>query len=274
MMRRAAFSTSGGPASQLRAAALLAALVAISATCALSVITKALIQATNNEPPEPCWTLQPNGTVGGLNALFLHQGEQLHVYIALDDVLDEKTGKFERGPDSDDLEPYWKGEPYYHEVYDLVGGTWAQERREFSQPPEDSIDLDHCDRWNRRNLRIEKEISRELPARIKIKAIDKLPNRVVVVYTDPSLQSPSELNYPPLEADLLVPDQGGWRIAESQEVEEGGYFCRSEALPVPLANGESATVLLVFTEVDSATRNFFYAQSYLIRRKPTPTPGK
>ncbi len=256
----------GGCASPLRVGALASALAAFSAAWAVAVIPKALTQSANNEAPEPQWMLRPNGTFGDIHAIFFRQQKSLHVYIPLTEIINEKTGKFEPVPE-DEMEPAWKGEPYYHDAYHLKDGVWTANQREFSQGPEDFVDWAHCDRWNRRNLRIEKAIKRELPVRIKVKAICRFPRYVVVVYTDPSQQSASELNYPPVECDLLIPDQDGWKIADSQEVDEYGYFCGSEAFDTQLANGETAKILLVYSE----DTKWDQAQSYLIEpRQPSP----
>ncbi len=268
MIRWGAFSTADGRASPPRVGALLAALVLFSAGGAVTMIPATVTQTGDSKLPRPEWTLRPNGTFGDIHAIFFRQERRLHVYTPLTKIINEKTGKFEPVPE-DEMEPAWKGEPYYHDSYELKDGFWAANQREFSQGPEDFVDWAHCDQWNRRNLQIEKAIKRELPARIKVKAIYRFPRYVVVVYTDPSQQSPSELNYPPLEADLLVPDLGGWRIADSQEVDEYGYFCGSETFDTQLANGETVKILLVYTE----DIKWDQVQSYLIEPK-RHSPGE
>jgi hypothetical protein len=231
-------------------------------------------QIKKDKKGESQYILRPNGSFSGLCGFFFRQRERLHVYSEVPEILNNETGKFEREPDSDELEPYWKCEPYYHEVYDLLDGAWVQRRREFSQPPDEAVHLTHCDQWDRRNLPIEIGIKRELPARIKIKAIRKSSDYAIVVYTDPSQQSPDELNHAPLEVDLLVPDREGWKVADSQEVDEYGYFCGSETFDTRLAQGEIATVLLIYTEDDSADSNYYSAKSFIVRPQAPQRPEK
>lgn len=234
-----------------------------------STMPQALSDAAKprNAPDEGVrWTIKPNGNFNALFGFFAVHAGRLHVYSQLERVLNDKTGKKELVPDSDELEPLWKGEDYYHELYDLIDGVWIQKRREFARDLGDAYTFDRCDSDDRRSLRLTLAMKRELPSPIKIKAVHRAPDYAAVVYTDSSQLSNSVFGTPPIEVDLLVPDKGGWRVAASEEVDEYGAFCRAVFFRTTLADGEPATILLVFTDDSGATNRSFTANSLLLRK--------
>lgn len=240
------------------------------------VIPPSFAQTASAAQAKADWTLRPNGVFNALYGSFAERHGRLHVYSELTRIMNDKTGRKEATPDNDELKPSWRGEPSYHEVYALVDGAWVQQRREFFRPPYQGqeIDLGHCDQRDLRNIPIEKQMIAELPASIKIKAVHKFPAYATVLYTNASQQSDSAFAYPPLELDLLVPDRGGWKIADSQEVDEYGYFCGTKTLSTQLANGESTTVLLVFTADPSVDNEYYTANSFIVRRNAPQRPEK
>jgi hypothetical protein len=80
----------------------------------------------------PLITVKQNGYFSAEHGHFEVKGNQLHVYSALVKVPAE-SGGFERVPHDDDRKKEWKGETFYHDVYELQGGRWVQKLRGFSQ---------------------------------------------------------------------------------------------------------------------------------------------
>jgi hypothetical protein len=219
-----------------------------------------------NERTKTIWTLRPNGEFGGLEADFFLDGGRMHVYTAVEEVLSDKTGKYELSPDWDELREHWRGEAYYHETYDLADDGWVRRSRKFAAGPESNLEYGSCDNNAELDLPLEKEMKEELPAAVKIKAVLRFQEYAAIVYGDPNEQKPYPYNdHPPLEMDLLVPDRGGWRVADSKEVDEYGYLCGTTAFPTQLTGGEKARVFLIITSDPSATSNHYYVQSFLAR---------
>lgn len=217
--------------------------------------------------PASVWTLRRNGEFGGLGAAFFRDGRRMHVYTEFSQVLNDKTGRKEPSPDWDELRDRWRGEPYYHEVYDLSDGEWVKRTREFARASDSNLGFEACDYGENLELPIEKKIKDELPSSIKIKAVLRFQEYVAVLYGDPNEQRPYPYNdHPPLEMDLLVPDKVGWRVADSQEVDEYGYLCTVTTFSTQLPGGENARVFLVITADPSATSEFFTANSFLLRK--------
>jgi hypothetical protein len=233
-------------------------------------------------PPRPAktslpeWTLRSTGGFFALDGDFFAEGGRLHVYSRAEEPvrLNAKTGMPEYASAEEwPLAP--KGKPIYHEAYDLVDGQWIRKVKEFSGEPSQYLDLSLCDRADRLEVPIEKEMRVELPTAIKIKAIHKFPGYAAVIYSE---TSPDPLDvpqpYPPIEVDLLVPDGGGWRVADSQEAEEYGYFCATTTFPTTLADRKTATVLLVYTLEPGKRDDYYAARSFAVTRKPPQTSGK
>ncbi len=247
---------------------MVTALILVSALLSRLIRAPILFRKTaDTKQSEPAWTLRPNGDFWGLEAFFSLDGQRLHVYTALETVLSDKTGKHELAPDHDELRPYWKGEPYYHESYDFVDGRWIRQTREFSRGADSNLEFGDCDDKGTLDLQIEREIAAELPSPIRVKAVLKFKEFAVVVYSDPSSQNHNYvLDVPPLEADLLVPDQGGWRIVDSQEVDEYGYSCGVNLPSMTLPGREAEKMLFILTFDPSVTSNYYNLKSFLISR--------
>ncbi len=233
-------------------------------------------------PPRPPralqqeWTLRSTGGFDSLEGLFSAEGGQLDVYSYGEEPvrLSPNTG-MPKYSSADDWPPAPKRKPFYHEVYDLVNGEWVRKLKGFSGAPDKYLDFGSCDRANHLDVAIEENMRVELPSAIKVKAIHKFPGYAAVVYSEPS-QDPLDVlhHYPPIEVDLLVPDEGGWRVAHSQEADEYGYFCGTTAFSTSLANGETAEVLLVFSVDPGNGDDYYAARSFVVMKKPPQPSGK
>src|SRR5712692_3421440 len=222
------------------------------------------------------WTLRSTGGFLATQGVFDAKDGRLDVYSHGEepDRLNPNTGMPEYSS-ADDWPPAPKRKPFYHEVYYLVNGEWVRKLKEFSGSPDKYLDFGSCDRADHLDLPTEKEIREELPSPIKVKAIHKFPGYAAVVYTEPPEESSDVLHhFPPIEVDLLVPDQGGWRVADSQETDEYGYFCGTTTFSTTLTNGEPATVLLVYSVDPGNYDDYYGVRSYIVRRKPPQTSGR
>ena len=179
-------------------------------------------------------------------------------------------GERELTPDDDELLSQWKGEPYYHTVYELRAGEWVKVLREFSRAPDLYLDFGPCDPLNQLDLYMRdappKALEKMRP-RIKVKdttLVGGKPTFATVVYSD----APDEKVTYPLKIALTVPERagqtGGWKLRESVDVGGYGYFCGTRMLDTKLENGEIASVLLVYLDEPAASSDYIAVYSFLI----------
>jgi hypothetical protein len=220
------------------------------------------------------WTARHNGSFGGLEAGFSLNslnGGIADVYIEVPTVYNGETGRHELAPDYDELRPRWRHEPLYHEAYALSQGQWVRRLREFSRESDAQLEFGSCDDHETVNLNIDKQIRDELPQRIQVKSILRFKRLIVAIYSDANEQRPYPFDdHPPLEMDLLEPDGSSWRVVDSQEVDEYGFYCGASTFLTELESGEIARLLFVHVEDASATSVYYNVESFLVREMAIP----
>jgi hypothetical protein len=175
-------------------------------------------------------------------------------------------GERELTPLDDELVPLWKGDPYYHTVYELRAGEWVKVLREFSKAPDLYLDFGPCDPLNQLDLYTRddppKALAKLRPS-LMVKDTTLVGGRstfATVVYSD----APDEKVTYPLKIALTVPERTGWKLQETVDVGTYGYFCGTRMLDTVLKNGETAKVLLVYLDEPAASSDYIAVYSFLI----------
>ncbi|MBZ5701462.1 MAG: transglycosylase SLT domain-containing protein [Acidobacteriia bacterium] len=231
-------------------------------------------QTKGTSRAEPELSIRQNGEFTAEHGIFVEEGQRLHVYSVVPEFWDERTGAWKATPRHDALKAQWKGEPYYHELYALTAGKWVKSVREFSEGPESWVDFGPCDPLNQTDLAND-EIRKALPHSIRIKSIAAFPDYATVVYAE----TPKE-TYPrhsldeySLQVALLVRGGQGWRNAGILDAGADGFFCGTRTLSTKLADGETPTLLLLYSDEPAASSNFRTVRSYIVSHADAANRG-
>jgi len=196
-----------------------------------------------------------------LHGYFFLEGEKLHVYRALPSVLNPTTGNWEPSPEDDELKSLWKGEPYYHETYELDEGEWIPKmwggsdtrgKREFSRVPEQYLKFTSCDRNDKLDLQ-NNEIRRALWRGTKQKDIVEFGGYAAVIFSANPASLAGEKPVPykaderPVQLALLKHGSNRWEFPTRAAVVSTGNYCGRKILP-STRGGNLRTVLLLFFE--------------------------
>lgn len=221
------------------------------------------------QPKSALLTIRASGRFSAQHGLFFAEERRIHLYSHLSMVLSSK-GDREMAPDDDELLPRWKGEPYYHTVYELRAGEWVKVLREFSTAPELYFDFGPCDPLNQLDLYTRDDPPKALEKirpRLKVKDVTLVGGKssfATVVYSD----APNERVTYPLKVALTVPERGlhsgGWKLLESLDVGGYGHFCGTRMMETKLASGETVSVLLVYLNEPAGSSDYIAVYSFLI----------
>ncbi len=196
----------------------------------------------------------------------------MHVYRALPSVLNPADGNWERSPEDDELKNLWKGEPYYHEMYELDESEWVPKmwgssdtrgKREFSEMPEQFLKLTSCDRDDTLDLQ-NNEIRRALWRGTKQKDIVEFGGYAAVIFSvnPASLAGKKPVPYKsderPVHIALLKQGGNGWEFPARDAVVSTGNYCGKKVFST-VPGGNQRTVLLLFFEEG----NYAVAYSYV-----------
>lgn len=226
----------------------------------------------------PDYTIEQNGYFAAEHGTISIHGEQLHVYSRLPKVLTER-GEFELVPDDDELRPRWKGEAYYHEIYELKDRKWKRTARTFSESHGQSWSGHTCDILNQLDLSARfPQVANALdgPPKPLIKVVVRVtaeqevhvigtstPSFALAIYSD----TPAKQIRYALKAGLLKPEKDTWRILKALNLGEYGYFCGTRILKVRLPDGTSGWNLLVYVDEPAGSSNYMAVYSYLVTRR-------
>ena len=209
------------------------------------------------------WTVRENGHFRADRGQFFQERDELDVYQGgLDSgtVWSTAENKYVL---LREIQPSWKGEPYYHELYQLQNGQWVPKQHSFSQAPERYLDFGPCDARNQVDLpdeplaALNSKVRAVLPGASKIKAVSEFYEQfVTVVYSRIPKEEPSiymTWTYP-LYAALLTPYGQSWHIVGTLKAGDWAYFCGTRTIRTKLADGSDATILLVYLSAPQGSR--------------------
>jgi hypothetical protein len=219
--------------------------------------------------------LKNNGFFRALHGYYFLENDRLHAYRELRKATNPETAKLEPVPENDEQRPLWKGEPYYHEVYNLENGEWMPKAwgpaqlkdRSFSQVPKRFLNFGGCDKKDL--ISVDRpEIKAALPDSAKIKKVARWGNYALVVYTDvpatrPVIQHkswarPRRQMAPPKPTDRAVHvvllgraekgKQKTW-VSTHRKLDSRipAYFCGTREVSTPV-DGKTRPNLLVFSQ--------------------------
>jgi hypothetical protein len=213
----------------------------------------------------PALRLVQNGEFHAQHGVFFIDADGLHVYSALPTILNAKSGLWEPVPNDDVMKAQWKGEPFYYEEFQLQQGKWAQVQKHFSAGPNSYLDFGPCDPADQLDLP-SAEIRKLLPAASKIKNITEFSDYATVVFSHaPKRQYPRySLDSYSLEIALLIRDGSTWKSQGSVDVGADGFFCGTRTLSTTFADGNRATVLLLYVDEPAASSNFRGIHSFVV----------
>jgi len=226
--------------------------------------------ATRGKHAEPLH-LFTNGYFPALHGYFFLEGEKLHVYRALQIVLSSTTGNWGPSPEDDELKNVWKGEPYYHEIYELDEGEWVPKmwgstdtrgKREFSRMPEQYLKFTSCDQNDKLDLHND-EIQRTLWRGTKQKDSVEFDGYAAVLFSvNPATLAgkkppPYKTDERPVQLALLRRGRNGWEFPPRVASVSTGNYCGMRTLS-STRTGEPRTVLVVFFEEGSYAVAYSY----------------
>ncbi len=187
------------------------------------------------------------------------------MYSALPTILNAKSGLWEPVPNDDSRKAQWKGEPFYYEEFQLQQGNWVQAQKHFSTGPNSYLDFGPCDPADQLDLP-SAEIRKSLPAASKIKNITEFSDYATVVFSHaPKRQYPRySLDAYSLEVALLIRDGSAWKPQGSVDIGADGFFCGTRTLSTRFADGDRATVLLLYVDEPAASSNFRAIRSFIV----------
>lgn len=226
----------------------------------------------------PDYTIEQNGYFRAEHGTISIHGERLHVYSRLSKVLTER-GEFELAPIDDELRPRWKGEAYYHEIYELKDKKWKRTARTFSESHGPSWSGNICDSLNQLDISTRfPQVAHPLagPPKPLLKAVVQVivePGDRVIGTSPPSIalaiysDTPTKQVLYALKLGLLQAEKGTWRILKALNLGEYGYFCGTRLLKVRLPDGASGWNLLVYVDEPAASSNYMAVHSYLVTRR-------
>lgn len=229
-------------------------------------------QGPNWNLPSERLSLFSNGYFPALHGYFFVDGEKLHVYRALPMALNSQTGKWEPSPENDELKSLWKGEPYYHEIYELNHGEWVPKirakdsrgKREFSQMPAQYLKFTDCDRNDALALR-NNSIQNALWRGTKQKDSVEIDDYVAVLFSaDPATltgptPSPYNAEQRPLQLALLKRGTAGWEFPAQAPIVSTGNYCGKKILSASRGEKLRTILLLFFEEGDYAVAYSYVA---------------
>lgn len=206
-----------------------------------------------------------NGEFHAQHGVFFIDADGLHMYSALPTVLNAKSGLWEPVPNDDAMKAQWKGEPFYYEEFQLQQGKWVQAQKHFSAGPDSYLDFGPCDPSDQLDLP-STEIRKSLPARSKIKGVTEFSDYATVVFSHaPERQYPRySLDAYSLEVALLIRDGSAWKLQGSVDVGADGFFCGTRTLSTRFADGDRATILLLYVDEPAASSNFRAIRSFIV----------
>lgn len=226
------------------------------------------------------WAIRENGYFRADLGRYFQEGDRLDVYTSAREFGAVWDSVQQRYVLLKELSLLWKGEPYYHEGYQLQNGEWVRKEIEFSKEPDRYLDFGPCDAQNTLEIpddplaTLDFRMRRVLPRGAKIKAVSEFKGDfVTVVYSKiptglPSIYEPGAY---PIYVALLVLDKQSWQIVETLRAEEWAYFCGTRTLSTQLANGGTAAVLLLYSGSPQGTRVLSVSRgihSYLLTKTP------
>lgn len=250
-----------------RKGALLFALALGSVLAIFPGLSSVSLAVKGSGPPAPTWSLPSgqlslftNGYFPALHGYFFLEGVKLHVYRALPTALNPQTGNWEPSPENDELKRLWKGEPYYHEIYELNEGEWVPKiwakdsrgKREFSQMPEQYLKFTDCDRNDALALR-NNSIQSALWRGTKQKDTIEFDDYVAVLFSvDPATltetkPSPYKAEQRPVQLALLRRGRAAWEFPAKVPIVSTGNYCGKKMLSAS-RDGKLRTILLLFFE--------------------------
>jgi hypothetical protein len=214
-------------------------------------------QRPDAEQAKRTWTLSNQGHFSRLHGLFFLENARLHVYGGIETARNPQTGQMEPSHLDDALRLRWRGEPYWHEIYDLVNGKWEKTEQEFSQRPEHYLDFHLCDQRDGidiENASIKKAFWPWPGTQIKIKDVTKFPPvYATVVYS--GIPKEKGVAYRPgdrtLDVALVVHGKGGWRLLDG--IDSTGppvRFCGTKTLSASEDGQEHPVLLLLSVQGD------------------------
>ncbi len=174
------------------------------------------------------------------------------------------------------------GAPYYHEAFQLERGEWNRTERNFAQEPSRYLDFGPCDTRDQLDLPddelagLNSVLRSKLPRGTKIKgAVQSWDRYTVIVSSERPRETPSiyQPGTYPLRVTLLSPQGKGWQVAGNRQVEKYAYYCGMRTFPTTLQDGETATVLLLYSSVPQGSRVVSVCRqirSFIIRHNTSP----
>jgi hypothetical protein len=262
----------GQPRIRYRVFAGLAALV-LGSSWLLEGLGQTKSPATRERHAQPLH-LFINGYFPALHGYFFLDGEKLHIYRALPSVLNPTGGNWEPSPEDDELKNLWKGEPYYHEMYELDEGEWVPKmwgssdtrgKREFTQAPKQYLNFGSCDDRDQIDLS-GSAVKRELGSTIRLKDIIESDDYTEAVYSETPNRAARPRRYDPLDRSIAVAllAQRGKRLeftGDSRSLCSDCKFCGTRSI-LTKRDGKTRLVLLVFSVSGEYTRLDSYVLDY------------
>jgi hypothetical protein len=217
------------------------------------------------------YSISANGTFSAENGLFFAEESRIHMYSQLPMVENPKTSKRELTPLGDELRTQWKGQPYYHEIYQLTNGKWVRIRRTFSEAPNTYLDFGPCDPLNQLDISLQhSELKPFLPSAMLMKAVTEVDDEdhyFVVVFSD----APDARVRYRLKIALISAQGETLSLQGTQDIGDYGQFCGTRALgDAKLLDGQTAIDVLVYTLESGGSGENIAVHSYLVKRVGGP----